>query len=219
MSKKKRNKSQRVVQVRQTPHEKFMLEIYREMNTVIAKELERLRQEGTVPTCKKGCYFCCRQVINTNIPEVHVVGQYIRRNFSEYQRNELRIKMLNWFKWVELELPKHLKKPGDEAEAFYNYGPYCPLLIDGECSIYPARPVTCRVHYVTSNPDICRSYTDAQAVENDEPNMITAISYAVQPLAMHIRKSIESTGVNFDDATLLLPQWLAMELGWKDLLP
>lgn len=215
MSKEKRNKSQRI---EQTPHEQFMLEMYRKIDEAITKELERLRLKGIVPTCRKGCYFCCRQVINTNIPEVHVVGQYIKRNFSEYQRNELRTRMSNWFKWVQLELPKRCNKQGDEMEAFYNYGPYCPLLVDGECSIYPVRPVTCRTHYVSSSPDSCRSYTDAQSAQ-DEPTMLVAISYAVQPSAMLIRESIEATSVNFDDATLLLPQWLAMVLGWKDLLP
>ena len=167
MSKKKRNRPERIVQ---TPHEKFMLEMYREIDKAITKELERLRIKGIVPTCKKGCHFCCRQVINTNIPEAHVIGQYIKRNFTDYQRNDLRTRMSNWFKWVELELPKHCSKQGDEMEAFYNYGPYCPLLVDGECSIYSVRPVTCRTHYVSSSPDSCRSYTDAQSAQ-DEPTI------------------------------------------------
>lgn len=215
MSKKKHNNSS---SISQPPYEIFMLEIYREIDRVIAKELERLRQEGIVPTCQKGCHFCCRQVIPTTILEARVSGQYIKRNFSEYQRDELRNKLLNWFKWVETELPEHTSKAGNEKKAFYNYGPDCPLLVDGECSIYPVRPVTCRTHYVSSNPDSCRPYTDTQAAQ-DELTMITNILHVVQPFAMYIRNSIESAGINFDNAMLLLPQWLPMELGWDDLLP
>ena len=195
-----------------------MLEMYRVFDKAITKELERLRVKAIVPSCMKGCYFCCRQEVPLVIPEAHALGQYIKRYFSDNQKGELRKRTLDWFKWVKNELPKHGNTSEDEMEAFYSYGPYCPLLVDGKCSAYPVRPVVCRVHYVSSSPDSCRSYTDTQSAQ-DEPTGLDTISYAVQPFTMLIRESIEGPGVNFDDVTLLLPQWLAMELGWEDLLP
>ncbi len=214
MSKKKCNRTEGIVQ---TPHEKFMLEVYREIDKAIAEELERLRIKAIVPSCMKGCYFCCRQEVPVVIPEAHALGQYIKRYFSDHQKNELRKRMFDWFQWGKNELSKHGNTPEDEMEAFYSYGPYCPLLVDGKCATYPVRPVVCRIHYVSSSPDSCRSYTDAQSAQ-EEPTGLVAISYAVQPFAMLIRESIEGTGVNYDDVTLLLPQWLMMELGWEGLL-
>ncbi len=204
--------------VKYTPDERFVLGVYRGIDEAIKNELEKYRLEGIISTCKAGCYFCCRQKVPIVIPEAHVLGQYIKRNFSDKQKQELRNRISNWFDWVRDELPKYANTPKDESVAFYNYGPYCPLLVDGKCSIYPARPIACRTCYVSSSPDICRSSTDIKSVPGDT-NILLAIPKASHPFQMRIRRGIEASGMSLSDAISLLPQWVAIEMGWEDLLP
>lgn len=204
--------------VKYTPYERFMVGVYRDIDKEIKKELEKFRLEGIAPVCEKGCYFCCRQKVPLSLPEAHVLGQYIKRALSTRQKDELRERMSDWFDWVKNELPKYGKTSEDEMAAFYDHGPYCPLLVDGSCLTYPARPFACRTHYVSSSPDNCRSYI-AVLHAPDERTMLRAILNATKPFAMRIRQSIEANDVNIEEAMVLIPQGLALELGWKDLLP
>ena len=204
--------------VKYTPYESFMLGEYREIDKAIKKELEKFRLEDIVPTCGEGCYFCCRQKIPLSLPEAHVLGQYIKRNFSDKQKDELRKRMSAWFDWVSHELPKYGNTAETEMEAFYDHSPYCPLLVVGKCSTYPVRPFVCRVHYVSSSLDNCRSYIAVRDAP-DERTLLRAIKNASEPFAMRIRQSIAAQGVNPVETMVLLPQGLALEMGWKDLLP
>lgn len=36
--------------------------------------------------------------------------------------------------------------------------------------------------------------------------------------ALRIRALVEMRGLNFDETVLMLPQWLTIEMGWKDIL-
>ena len=204
--------------VKYTPYERFMLGVYRDIDKEIKKELEKFRLEGIASVCEKGCYFCCRQKVPISLPEAHVLGQYIKRELSAQQKDELRKMMADWFDWVKNELPKYGKTPEDEMAAFYDHGPYCPLLVDGSCLAYTARPFACRTHYVSSSPDNCRSYA-AVLHAPDERTMLRAILNATKPFAMRIRQSIEANEVDVEEAMVLIPQGLAIEMGWKDLLP
>ena len=203
--------------VKYTPYERFMLGEYRDIDKVVKKELEKFRLEGIVPTCAEGCSFCCRQKIPLSLPEAHVLAQYIKRNFSDRQKDEFRNKMSDWFAWVKHELPKYGNTSADEMAAFYDHSPGCPLLVDGKCLTYPVRPFVCRVHYSSSSLDDCRSYIAVRDAP-DERTMLCAIKNASQPFAMHIRQSIEAQGVNAVETMVLLPQGLAIEMEWKDLL-
>lgn len=204
--------------VKYTPSERFMIGVYRDLDKVIKRELEKLRLEDLNPTCAEGCSFCCRQKIPLTLPEAHILAQYIKRNFSGEQKDEFRKRMSDWFDWVRDELPKYGNTKEDEKAAFYDHSPYCPLLVDGKCSTYPVRPFACRTHYSSSSLDNCRSFT---AVRNapDKRTMLHTIRNASIPFASSILQSIEAQGVNVVETTGLLPQGLALELGWGDLIP
>ena len=101
--------------------------------------------------------------------------------------------------------------------AFYDHSPFCPLLVDGECSAYPVRPYACRTHFVSTGLDNCRSHLAVKSAP-DEPILLAVIN-ATKPFAMSIRRSVEANGMDFDQSLVLLPQGLAIEMGWGDLLP
>ena len=73
--------------------------------------------------CKKGCSACCE------------VGDY---PISELELNYIMEGFVKLDNQTKLEVQQNLKQ--------IEKGDRCPFLINSECSIYPYRPIICRVH-------------------------------------------------------------------------
>ena len=197
---------------------KLMLPIYQEMDRALSAAVADLQNNsGLTPTCTRGCHFCCRQQIPTQPLEVAAVTEYIQEKFSKAQIAALRDRMREWFRWLRNELPKLTAEGVDLETAFYAYGPYCPLLVNGECSVYAVRPAVCRTHFVSSDPRSCRPReTDPDALEQ-EPNILYEITIAVSPILHRLRNALERSGIRIEEATMLLPQSLVIHMNWQDL--
>lgn len=89
-------------------------------------------------SCKKGCHFCCRQNVQISEAEAMVIVEYCEVNGIDIPRQYL------------LEQLKY----GWREVASADVG-WCVFLKDGECSIYPARPLACRKYYVATPPEKC----------------------------------------------------------------
>lgn len=135
-----------------TPRENFVNGVYSSLDEATACRLDRLRSEnGIVPTCKLGCCHCCRHHILVDIAEAHTLAQYVKRELSADQISNLRMRTQQWHE-------RDTSRPGrcpsaniDGQAGLSNYHPYCPLLVNGACSVYPVRPVVCRVYFVCSH--------------------------------------------------------------------
>ncbi|MES0362736.1 MAG: hypothetical protein ABUK14_02185, partial [Desulfobacteria bacterium] len=80
-----------------TPQENFVNGVYSSVDEATACGLDRLRSEdGIIPTCKVGCCHCCRYHILTNIAEAHTLAQYVKRELSVDQINDLRMRTQQW---------------------------------------------------------------------------------------------------------------------------
>ena len=79
---------------------------------------------GAVP-CKTGCHHCCKMATLVSVQEAKLIAKETGK---------------------KLTLPR---KYNDFARYQRDYeGVACPMLQDGQCSIYANRPYACRVHYV-----------------------------------------------------------------------
>jgi hypothetical protein len=85
--------------------------------------------------------------------------------------------------------------------------------VNGACSVYPVRPVVCRTHFVSSHPLSCCAANDQESTE-DAPVVLTSVVTAASPFSMAIRDHIENAGLDFSRSIMLLPHWLAIEMGW-----
>jgi len=83
--------------------------------------------------CKKGCSSCCEK---GDYPLSQIELEYLMQGFVKLS-NEEKIKVQNNIKKIQK-------------------GGICPFLIDKECSIYPYRPIVCRVHGIAY---ICKNNT------------------------------------------------------------
>jgi Fe-S-cluster containining protein len=195
-------------------HENFIQRVYRDVDKATAGELDRLRdEEGIVPTCRLGCSHCCRFHIPINAAEAYALAQYIKRESSPEQIGALRKRTQRWHEW-ERSLPGRLPSGSvDPPAELADYDPCCPLLVDGVCSAYAVRPVVCRTHFVRTHSLVCRAANDptsAAAAPVSLPSVVAASRSSVDA----IKERVEALGLDFSRSIMLLPYWLAHEMGW-----
>jgi hypothetical protein len=194
--------------------ENFVNAVYCSVDDATACGLERLRSEdGIIPTCKLGCCHCCRYHILTNIAEAHSLARYIKREFSLDQISDLRMRTQQWHEWDNSRPGRYPSANIDQGTDFSNYDHCCPLLVNGACIAYPVRPVVCRTHFVCSHPLYCCAANDPESTE-DAPVVLTSVLAAASPFSMAMRDHIENAGLDFSRSIMLLPHWLAIEMGW-----
>jgi hypothetical protein len=197
-----------------TPREKFMKGLYARMDEAIAGALERLlREEGVVPTCRLGCCHCCRYNILINIAEAHTLAQHLRREWTSEQIRDLQTRTRQWHAWDQSLRYGRPRADFDTSIDLPGYDPCCPLLVEGACSAYPVRPFVCRTHFVASSPLSCRAAIHPNSTEH-APVALMSVVAAASRYSMAMRSQIEKAGLEFTRTQMLLPHWLAMEMGW-----
>jgi hypothetical protein len=197
-----------------TLEENFVKTVYTSVDEAVARVLDRLRSEtGIVPSCKLGCCHCCRYHIVMNIAEARTLAQYVKREFSPEQRKDLRMRTQRWHEWNDI-----LRGRGASADMARqtdpsHYDPCCPLLVNGACSAYGVRPVVCRTHFVSSHPLSCHAANDPESAE-ESPLVIELVVTVTNPFSMAVKDHIEKAGLDYSRSMTLLPQGLAIEMGW-----
>lgn len=193
--------------------EDFVNRVYSTVDETIARELEQLRRrKGIIPTCGSGCGHCCRHHILTNDLEAHTLVQHIKREFSEQQILDLKMRTQQWHVWDNRMPGRHPLKHTDKGVDMTGYTHSCPLNVNGSCSAYNARPVVCRAHYVSSPVRACRTAHDLESA--NAPVKLRSIEAATRPFSKSIKDHIECKGMDFSRSVMLLPHWLAEKMDW-----
>lgn len=197
-----------------TPEEHFVTGVYSSVDAAAAGGLDCLRIEGgIVATCKVGCCHCCLFHILTSSAEAHTLGQYVKRELSAQQIDGLRRRTRQWHDWDSSRPGRYSSGSRHAQTDLSHYDHSCPLLVDGICSVYPVRPVVCRTHFVCSPRRSCLAVSNPESTEA-VPVVLTSVVTAARPFSMEIRDHIENEGHDFSRSFMLLPQWLAIEMGW-----
>ncbi len=99
-----------------------------------------MTEEGRVPVaCRAGCSFCCYLKVETRAHDVFALAAWIDEHFPPAER----IALLE-------RLRAHVARlDGLTIEQQISINFPCPLLRDGCCSAYAARPAACRVAHST----------------------------------------------------------------------
>lgn len=196
----------------------FVGSLYSSVDKAVGCELKRLHvEEGIVATCKRGCFYCCGQHILTSIAEVKALGHFIRHEFSAGQIEDLRMRTRKWHardetEWEEIRTGRR-SAVNNGGQITFSAHHYCPLLVAGECGVYPMRPLICRTHFVRSDPSACRHFSDPEAV-GYSPESLATVLKVTDPFAAQIRDRIENSGLDYHRSVMLLPHWLAIEMNW-----
>jgi Fe-S-cluster containining protein len=83
--------------------------------------------------CSRGCAFCCHLRVTAMAPEVFLLANHIRRNFKDDLKSVLgRVRATD----------ENARGLSAKERARHQFP--CGLLLDNACSVYSARPSSCR---------------------------------------------------------------------------
>ena len=117
---------------------------YEAIDKLIESFVQRCRQSNVNIDCKKGCEFCCHQPVFANIQELLYILSYIKNKFTESDIDRVKNMAFEKMRKIDTTSVKELMK----------HSHACPLLKDGSCSVYPVRPMACRI-YLSSDVNSC----------------------------------------------------------------
>jgi Fe-S-cluster containining protein len=202
-----------VIETLAAEQDNFMNQLHSSVDEAVRHELDRLKvEEGIVPTCKAGCFQCCGQHILISIAEAKALAHYIQREFTQPQIDDLKIRTQEWHKWDDSRPVRPRLTEKNEQPSVYTHH-YCPMLVEGVCSAYPVRPVTCRSHFVSSPPPVCKPFYDPD-LNKERPVAVSSVLLVTKPHSTKIRHFIENSGLYSESSIMLLPHWLAVEMHW-----
>jgi Fe-S-cluster containining protein len=110
--------------------------------------------------CSIGCNYCCYQSIEILNIERPLIHDFVMKNIVDKDFEIIRDNLSNWLDYFDNNTPNKLTLKLEDV--FINFRDLsakgslkCPFLINGLCSIYDRRPLTCRVHVVEDSPEKC----------------------------------------------------------------
>lgn len=186
----------------------FVREAMQQCDDAIDRELAVLAARGVVPSCHKGCAHCCSQEILVPRAEADAIVDWLQATWTADHLDALKARLRAWIAWHHGEFTRRVAAGEDRQTVAYEDGPGCMVLQDGACAIYPVRPTMCRMHYVTSSPDTCRSLKDP-AYAPGVPEVVPSINRVALPAVHRIREAVARQGTAYWGTVHLLPEWLA----------
>lgn len=129
-------------------------EMYTAIDGLIDSFSEMAQQQGQAIECKLGCEWCCHQPVFALDYELDFLQNYIEEFFDKETKASIKTKAI-----LKQEKLSELK---DDQLLNSKYA--CPLLNEGACIAYEARPMACRI-YLSSSAKTCQHFYD---VPNDK---------------------------------------------------
>ncbi len=136
-------------------------QIYEIIDGLIDSLLKHAHSEGISVDCKKGCSMCCYQPVFAVSHEIDFLYNFITHNLTK----EKKIGILKRAQETN-NRRKRLTK-----ETLYNNKEACPLLEDGSCLAYEARPMACRI-YLSMSVDSCQKFYDYPSPEENYAKLL-----------------------------------------------
>jgi Fe-S-cluster containining protein len=120
---------------------------------------ERLANAPDAPTlaCKAGCSWCCHFTIDLRPVEVFRILDFMNRHLDQPSRERVHVELLANRRITSLL--------DDTARMQMNIK--CPFLVEGRCSIYVARPQTCRNYHATDAAGCQKSFEEPENLSID----------------------------------------------------
>jgi Fe-S-cluster containining protein len=97
--------------------------------------------------CRKGCAWCCYQPVFALSYELDYLNDFVSKHFDKQKQDEIR----------KRAKAKKQKLNSLSEEDILNSKFPCPLLENGACTAYEARPMACRI-YLSTNVKTCLDF-------------------------------------------------------------
>jgi Fe-S-cluster containining protein len=120
---------------------------------------ERIATSPDIGTlaCRQGCTWCCYFSVDVRAVEVFRILDFVEREFTNEQKALI---------YAEIRANSAKLRDLDEMERMRR-NVKCPFLSEGRCTIYAARPQTCRNYHATNVAGCQLSYEQPDYLEID----------------------------------------------------
>lgn len=153
--------------------------------------------------CTKGCQWCCHQAVFANSYEIHYLSEKIKENFSPKDLSTIQ----NACKTKNAAVSKL------SEEKVLSYKSPCPLLSNGACAIYFARPMACRI-YLSTNLTSCVEFYTHPENESSFPALIDFPLRAGRMMNEGFMAALKESGI--ETAEFRLEEGLFIALNQKN---
>lgn len=136
--------------------------------------IEKERAEGRPISCKKGCTWCCHQLVPLAPAEAVRLAEVVEAMPKERRRRvkerfEKAVRRMEEIGLLDRRAPRgrsallSTKTDGTEAwneisRRYFEAQIPCPFLEAEACSIYAERPMICREYHVTTPAELCGTF-------------------------------------------------------------
>ncbi|OQA52151.1 MAG: Flagellin N-methylase [candidate division WS2 bacterium ADurb.Bin280] len=140
----------RVAEIQDGSGKSFVLAVYELLDRL---EREAISESDPCFACHRGCGLCCSQLVSCTQIEWREIRDYLL-SLDQQTRYWIQRHLADfagvWSRYIAKH-PNIVQTPSDYARVLRHWvGKPCPFLGDeGECIIYPVRPIECRTCYST----------------------------------------------------------------------
>jgi Fe-S-cluster containining protein len=113
--------------------------------------------DASTLACKAGCSWCCHFSVDVRPVEVFAILDFVARHFSAQEQSRVR---------KEIEANSTLLSKLSDLERVQR-NIKCPFLSEGRCTIYAARPQTCRNYHATNAAGCQKSFEEPDNLDID----------------------------------------------------
>ena len=135
--------------------------LYRLIDDINESLLDFAHRQSVAAACLKGCSFCCHQPVFASTHEIFYLKRFISQTFTD--KDKVRIQ--------EGALAKNNFLNKLSGRVLLNSKYPCPLLNEGACQVYVARPVSCRI-YFSFTVSSCKAFYDDPAGQDSIPGLL-----------------------------------------------
>jgi len=136
-------------------------QLYSAIDGLIDSLLQQAGRSAVKVDCAKGCAWCCYQPVFANTLEIQNLHEFIKARFSSEKTAQI----------AERAALKNSRVTVMNRTEMLNYKSACPLLEDGSCIAYAARPMACRI-YLSTSVASCRMFYDNPENEISFPGLL-----------------------------------------------
>ncbi|BBE15933.1 hypothetical protein AQPE_0069 [Aquipluma nitroreducens] len=134
--------------------------------------------------CFKGCHWCCQQAVFANSYELHFLSEKIKKDFNPEDLTDVIAKTD-----AKYRITSNLSD-----DDILKYKAPCPLLHEGACSAYAARPMACRI-YLSTKLQTCLEFYHHPENETNFPALIDLPLRAGQMMNEGFRAALKESGI------------------------
>ena len=111
---------------------------------------------GTL-ACRAGCTWCCYFTVDVRAAEVFRILDFVEQSFTSAERERV---------YAEVRANSAALKGLTDGERMTR-NVKCPFLNEGRCTVYAARPQTCRNYHATNAAGCQQSYDEPENLDID----------------------------------------------------